>query len=199
MAQLPGSAFLKGRDRIVRISETGNARAVPASFSATGDPNDTITVPTSNYSSTKFIKGLTSAEYTPSPTSQEFFLMGDDGFRDSVGVTMAGELACTAFFIQELTGTGVASNAIDDALVMIMKAENDPDRELYVEVLTYLGKEGSDHKYNARAFNACITGVSESAASDGIIEYSWTFQSRGQIYVGEFSNGASKIDIYATL
>ena len=28
MAQLPGSAFLKGRDRIVRISETGNARAV---------------------------------------------------------------------------------------------------------------------------------------------------------------------------
>lgn len=195
MAQLPGSAFLKGRDRLVRISETGNARAVPASDGG-GDPNGAYTIPGSNYSGTKFIKGLTSAEYTPSPTSQEFFLMGDDGFRDSVGTTMSGELSCTAFFIQALA-SGVAANAIDDALVMIMKSENDPDRELFVEVLTYLGKESSNHKYNTRAFNACITGVSESAASDGIIEYSWTFQSRGQIYVGEFDGGTSKLDVYA--
>ena len=168
MAQLPGSAFLKGRDRIVRISETGGARAVPASHGS-GDPNGAYTIPGSNYTGTKFIKGLTSAEYTPSPTSQEFFLMGDDGFRDSVGVTMAGELSCTAFFIQALN-SGSASQAIDDALVMIMKSENDPDRELYVEVLTYLGQESSNHKYNTRAFNACVTGVSESAASDGVIE-----------------------------
>ena len=195
MAQLPGSAFLKGRDRIVRISETGGARAVPASHGS-GDPNGAYTVPGSNYSGTKCIKGLTSAEYTPSPTSQEFFLMGDDGFRDSVGVTMAGELSCTAFFIQALN-SGSASQAIDDALVMIMKSENDPDRELYVEVLTYLGQESSNHKYNTRAFNACVTGVSESAASDGVIEYSWSFQSRGQIFVGEFDAGTSKLDVYA--
>ena len=58
--------------------------------------------------------------------------MGDDGFRDSVGVTMAGELSCTAFFIQQLA-SGAASQAIDDALVMIMKSENDPDRELFIE------------------------------------------------------------------
>lgn len=195
MAQLPGSAFLKGRDRLVRISETGGARAVPASHGA-GDPNAAYTVPGSNYSGTKFVKGLTAAEYTPSPTSQEFFLMGDDGFRDSVGTTMAGELACTAFFIQALS-SGAAGNAIDEALVMIMKSENDPDRELFVEVLTYLGLQGSDHVYNTRAFNSCITGVSESAASDGIIEYSWSFQSRGQIYVGEFSAGVTKLDVYA--
>ena len=195
MAQLPGSAFLKGRDRLVRISETGGARAVPASHGA-GDPNAAYTIPSANYTGTKFLKGLTAAEYTPSPTSKEFFLMGDDGFRDSVGTTMAGELACTAFFIQALS-SGAAANAIDDALVMIMKSENDPDRELFVEVLTYLGLQGSDHVYNTRAFNSCITGVSESAASDGIIEYSWSFQSRGQIYVGEFSAGVTKLDVYA--
>ena len=195
MAQLPGSAFLRGRDRLVRISETGNARAVPASH-GDGDPNSTYTVPGDNYSGSKFVKGLTSAEYTPSPTSQEFFLMGDDGFRDSVGTTMAGELACTAFFIQALA-SGAANNAIDDALVMIMKSENDPDRELFVEVLTYLGKQSDQHVYNTRAFNACVTGVSESAASDGIIEYSWTFQSRGQIFVGELEAGTSKLDVYA--
>jgi len=195
MAQLPGSAFLKGRDRLVRISETGGARAVPGSH-GDGDPNAAYTIPTANYANTKFIKGLTSAEYTPSPTSQEFFLMGDDGFRDSVGVTMAGELACTAFFLQQLNN-GAASQAIDDALVMIMKSENDPDRELYVEVLTYLGLETNNHKYNVRAFNACVTNTSESAASDGVIEYSFTFQSRGQIFVGEFDNQTNKLDVYA--
>ncbi len=195
MAQLPGSAFLKGRDRLVRISETNGARATPATHGA-GDPNGAYTVPGSNYTNTKFIKGLTTAEYTPAPTSQEFFLMGDDGFRDSVGVTMAGELACTAFFIQQLS-SGVASQAIDDALVMIMKSENDPDRELYVEVLTYLGLESSNHKYNVRAFNSCVTNTSESAASDGVIEYSFTFQSRGQIFVGEFDSTTTKLDVYA--
>ena len=122
--------------------------------------------------------------------------MGDDGFRDSVGTTMAGELACTALFIQELDA-GKPKQEIDAALATIMQSENDPDRELFVEVLTYLGQSGTDHKYNVRAFNSCITGVSESAASDGIIEYSWSFQSRGQIFVGEFSAGVTKLDVYA--
>ena len=198
MAQLPGSAFLKGRDRIVRISETKSARVVPAA-NGSGDPNGTYTAPASSaIENTTFITGLTSAEYTPSPTSQEFYLMGDDGFRDSVGTTMAGELACTALFIQELDGTSnKPKQEIDAALATIMQSENDPDRELFVEVLTYLGQSGTDHKYNVRAFNSCITGVSESAASDGIIEYSWSFQSRGQIFVGKLNNLTNKIDIYA--
>lgn len=194
MAQLPGSAFLKGRDRLVRISNTGGARAVPATH-GDGDPNAAYTVPGSNYSNTQFIKGLTSAEYTPAPTSQEFFLMGDDGYRDSVGVTMAGELACTAFFIQGLT-SGSPDQSIDSALAEVMKAENDPDVELFVEVLTYLGVASSNHMYNVRAFNACVTNTSESAASDGVIEYSWTFQSRGQIYVGELTGTTTKFDVY---
>ena len=196
MAQLPGSAFLKGRDRLVRISTTGGARAVPGTHGS-GDPNSAYTIPTSNYADTAFIKGLTTAEYTPAPTSQEFFLLGDDGYRDSVGVTMAGELSCTAFFIQGLDANGQADQSIDAALAEIMKAENDPDVELFVEVLTYLGLDGAQHKYNVRAFNACVTNTSESAASDGVIEYSFTFQSRGQIFVGEFAAGASKLDIYA--
>jgi len=195
MAQLPGSAFLKGRDRLVRISRTGGARAVPASHGA-GDPNQPYTIPSDNYSNTTFIKGLTTAEYSPAPTSQEFFLMADDGYRDSVGVTMAGELACTAFFIQGLDA-GAANQTIDAGLAEIMKAENDPDIELYVEILTYLGLDSAQHKYNVRAFNACVTNTSESAASDGVIEYSFTFQSRGQIFVGTFEAGNTKIDIYA--
>jgi len=196
MAQLPGSAFLKGRDRIVRISLTGGARAVPATH-GDGDPNGAYTVPTANYTGTTFLKGLTTAEYTPAPASQEFFLMGDDGYRDSVGVTMAGELSCTAFFIQGLDQNGTANQSIDGALSEIMRAENDPDKELFVEVLTYLGFDNTDHRYHVRAFNSCVTNTSESAASDGVIEYSFTFQSRGQIFVGELAAGNTKLDVYA--
>ena len=196
MAQLPGSAFLKGRDRLVRISTTGGARAVPASHGA-GDPNGTYTIPGTAYTEVGFIKGLTTAEYTPSPSSQEFFLLGDNGYRDSVGITMAGELSCTAFFIQGLN-SGAANVAIDLVLAEIMECENDPDKELFVEILTYLGLDSSSkHQYNVRAFNSCVTNTSESATSEGVIEYSFTFQSRGQIYTGKFDGGASKIDIYA--
>lgn len=195
MAQLPGSAFLKGRDRLVRISTTDGARAVPASHGA-GDPNTAYTVPSDNYTTVGFIKGLTTAEYTPAPTSQEFFLLGDNGYRDSVGITMAGELACTAFFIQGLT-TGTANQSVDAVLAEIMTCENDPDKELFVEILTYLGEDSSNkHQYNVRAFNSCITNTSESATSEGVIEYSFTFQSRGQIFVGKFDGGNTKIDIY---
>lgn len=195
MAQLPGSAFLKGRDRLVRISTTGGARAVPASHGA-GDPNGAYTIPGDNYTEVGFIKGLTTAEYTPSPSSQEFFLLGDNGYRDSVGITMAGELSCTAFFIQGLN-SGAANVAIDSVLAEIMECENDPDKELFVEILTYLGLESAKHLYNVRAFNSCIVNTSESATSEGVIEYSFTFQSRGQIFAGKFDAGNTKIDIYA--
>ena len=144
-----------------------------------------------------FLKGLTQAEYTPAPTSQEFFLLGDNGYRDSVGTTMAGEMACTTFFINSLS-SGAPQADIDTALGLVMAAESDPDKELFVEMLTLLGQDGSNNfLYFVRAFQACVTGVSEAAPSDGLIEYSWTFQSRGEIFVGTLNNSTTALDVYA--
>lgn len=188
MANLPGSAFAKGRDRIVRVASPGSTRKVATIASGVITPPTGLTY--------NFLKGATRAEFTPSPASQEFFLLGDSGWRDSVGVTQAGELACAAFFVNSLTA-GAPNADIDTALGMVVEAEYNPDRELWVECFTYLGNDSTGKfKYHARMFQACITGVSEAAPSDGLIEYSWTFQSRGEIYSGIFDNGTSALTVY---
>ena len=194
MAQLPGGAFAKGRDRIVRIADPGGTRLEPASHGS-----GVISSPYTSPSGATMLnfKGLTQAEYTPAPNSQEFFLLGDSGFRDSVGVTQAGELACTSFFINSLA-TGTPQADVDPTLTLVLNAESDPDVEIFVEMLTLLGQDNSSNfLYFVRAFQACVTGVSEAAPSDGLIEYSWTFQSRGEIYVGTLNNSTSEIDVYA--
>jgi len=189
MANLPGGAFAKGRDRIVRVADPGSTRKA-ATVTA-----GAITAPASlTY---KWLKGATRAEFTPAPNSQEFYLLGDSGWRDSVGVTQAGELACSAYFINSLGASNTPNADIDDALRLVIEAESDPDVELWVEMFTYLGTDSTgNYKYHARMFQACVTGVSEAAPSDGLIEYSWTFQSRGRIWSGIFDNATAALSVY---
>ena len=189
MANLPGGAFAKGRDRIVRVADPGSTRKSATVTSGA------ITAPASlTY---KWLKGATRAEFTPAPNSQEFYLLGDSGWRDSVGVTQAGELACSAFFINSLDASNVPPAGIDAALRLVLDAESDPDVELWVEMFTFLGTDATgNYKYHARMFQACVTGVSEAAPSDGLIEYSWTFQSRGRIWSGIFDSSTTALSVY---
>jgi hypothetical protein len=189
MANLPGGAFAKGRDRIVRLANPGGTRQSCSVSSGV------ITLPSSlTYLP---LRGATRAEFTPSPNSQEFFLLGDNGWRDSVGVTQAGELACSAFFINSLDSNGVPQADIDPAIQLVLNAESDPDVELWVEMFTFLGTDAStNYIYHSRAFQGSVSNVSEAAPSDGLIEYSWTIQSRGEIWAGTFDNGATALALY---
>ena len=189
MANLPGGAFAKGRDRIVRVANPGGTRQ---SCTVSGG---NITLPTSlTYLP---LKGATRAEFTPAPNSQEFFLLGDNGWRDSVGVTQSGELACSAFFINSLDSSGVPQADIDPGLQLVLNAESDPDVELWVEMFTFLGLNSSNNYiYHCRAFQGSITNVSEAAPSDGLIEYSWTIQSRGEIWAGKHDNSSAALTVY---
>ena len=194
MAQLPGAAFIRGRERIIRVVDA------PTRLSATtssGGIEGTYDTP----ASTTMIplKGLITADYSPQNNNQEFFLLGDEGFRDSVITSQAGDLACTAYFTLALDNNGAVNTTdiqADAGLKLILDAENDPNKELYVEVLTFMGQQGSNFEYHARGFNAGVTELSESTPSDGLLELSWTFQSRGQIFFGTMVE-SSKIDVYA--
>ena len=95
--------------------------------------------------------------------------------------------------------SGPPTNAdIDTALSLVLGAETNPDTEVFVEMLTLLGQDASSNfLYFVRGFQACVTGVSEAAPSDGLIEYSWSFQSRGEIFVGTLNNSTIPIDVYA--
>lgn len=195
MAQLPGGAFIKGRDRIVRIVSNGGVRKSPATPAA--GVNGTYATPTGL--TMRPLKGLISAEFTPVVNTQEIFLLGSDGYRDAVGVSQAGDLACSAFFTRELTADGAVDTTaltLDEDLATIMNATHNLDNEIYVEVLTYLGQQGSNFMYDAKAFNAGVADLSETAPADGLIELSWTFQSRGEVYVGILDAGTSQLDVY---
>lgn len=197
MAQLPGAAFIRGRERIIRVVNAPTRLAAQAS--STGGIEGTYTSPTLA-SGTNMIglKGLISADYSPQNNNQEFFLLGDEGFRDSVITSQAGDLACTAYFTLDLDNGAVNTTdiAADPGLKLILDSENDPNKEVYVEVLTFMGAQGSNFEYHARGFNAGVVDLSESTPGDGLLELSWTFQSRGQIFFGTLSVG-TKIDIYS--
>ena len=194
MAQLPGAAFIRGRERIIRVVDAPtrlSATTSSAGIEGTYDtPSSTTMIP---------LRGLITADYSPQNNNQEFFLLGDEGFRDSVITSQAGDLACTAYFTLALDNNGAVNTTdiqADAGLKLILDAENDPNKELYVEVLTFMGQQGSNFEYHARGFNAGVTELSESTPSDGLLELSWTFQSRGQIFFGTMQE-TSKIDVYA--
>jgi len=195
MAQLPGAAFIRGRERIIRVADAATRLAAQSS-SAAGIEGV--------YSSPQGagligLKGLITADYSPANNNQEFFLLGDEGFRDSVITSQAGDVSCTAYFTLALDGSGAVDStdiAADPGLKLILDAENDPNKEIYVEVLTFMGQQGSNFEYHARAFNAGVVDLSESTPADGLIELSWTFQSRGQIFFGTLTE-STKIDVYA--
>ena len=194
MAQLPGAAFIRGRDRIVRIIDAPT-RLEPSTFTK----NSSTATYASPSGTMLGLKGLITADYSPVNNNQEFFLLGDEGFRDSVGTSRAGDLACTAFFTLGLTSGAVnAAKTPDPALALVLAAEHDLNKEIYVEVLTHLGEDtgASKQDYHVRAFNAGVVDLSESTPADGLLELSWTFQSRGEVFGGVLEE-TTAIDIYA--
>ena len=196
MAQLPGAAFIRGRERIIRVADATTARLAAADTS-TGGIEDTYSSPSGT--SMLGLKGLISADYSPANNNQEFFLLGDEGFRDSVITSQAGDVACTAYFTLNLDANGAVDTsdiAADAGLKLILDSENNPNKEIYVEVLTFMGQQSSNFEYHARGFNAGVVDLTESTPADGLIELSWTFQSRGQIFFGTLTS-SSKIDVYA--
>ena len=197
MAQLPGSAFLRGRSRFVKI-KAANPRITKASGDTSAGPIDDTYDPET---STLGLKGLITADYSPVINNQEFFLLGDEGFRDSVATSQAADLACTAYFTLATTSAGAldeAAIAPDPALKLILETQSEVEKAIFVEVFPYLGKEtGSEgFTYYVRAFNAGVVDFSESNPGDGLVELSWTFQSRGEVFYGQHNAGTTAIDIY---
>jgi hypothetical protein len=197
MAQLPGSAFLRGRSRFVKIS-SANPRVTKASGATSSGPLDEQYTPETG--NTVFgLKGLITADYSPVINNQEFFLLGDEGFRDSVATSQAADLACTAYFTLATSSGSLNTTDVkpDPALELILETQSQIEKEIFVEVFTLLGEQSTDgFTYYVRAFNAGVVDFSESNPGDGLVELSWTFQSRGQVFYGQaFSSTA--IDIYA--
>jgi len=278
MATVPGSAFLKGKDRIIRVADPGSARPTVSINSTSFAWTVSGFTPTYRY-----FYGLLNADFTPGTMAQEFYLIGGSGWRDSVGTVKMGDMSCSSYLVKKVTG-GTVEASVEDALSLILGAQTDPDKELWVEEFNYLGTQaatgtiptktdltittagegytpngvyhnvpltaitgsgtgarvdlaisggavvaaeitapgsgyangdtvrvahgqigmtsapttamvltipastvadGTGHAYYSRAFCAGITGIQQGSPPDNLIQFSWTFQSRGEVYVGK--------------
>lgn len=98
-----GQAFVKGRNTVIR----GFALSGAARLYATRDANGVLTLPTlPSGSSYVYLQGVTNSGFQVSDNNQEFRLLGDDGWSDSVITGSSVRANVTAYFQKD-----VASNA----------------------------------------------------------------------------------------
>ena len=182
MSAIPGSAFLKGKDRIIRIADPAGQRptvSVDSSYAWTITPAPTYL----------YFYGLVTADFTPTVNAQDFFLIGGNGWRDSVGTTKAGDMSCTSYLVKKVSA-GVVSTDVEDALSKVLECQVNPDRELWVEEFNFLGTTSGSggstgYAYYSRAFIAGITNVRQNSPTDNLIQFSWDFKSRDVVTVGK--------------
>lgn len=284
MATVPGSAFLKGRERIIRVADPAGVRPTVSVN------NSTFAWTVGGFTPTyRYFYGLLSADFTPGTMAQEFYLIGGDGWRDSVGTVKMGDMSCSSYLVKKVSG-GAVQTDIEDALSLILEAQTNPDKELWVEEFNYLGTQavsgaiplgtdltittagagytpagvfknvpltsitgsgsgaradiainasgavvaaeivaqgsgyangdtlrvdyaalgmgsapgtlmvltipaatvtsGTGFVYYSRAFCAGITGIQQGSPPDNLIQFNWTFQSRGEVTVGKRVEGS---------
>lgn len=102
-----GQAFVKGRNTVIRaVALPGAAR-----FYATRDANGVLTLPTlpsgSNYVT---FQGATNSSFQVSDNNQEFRLLGDDGWTDSVITGSSVRASVTTYFQKDVDANATSLN-----------------------------------------------------------------------------------------
>lgn len=193
-----GLSFHKAHRTIVRAI----GLKAPCRYYATRSDAGMITLPTLDTGNSYVeIQGVTQADFNISDNNQEFRLLGDDGWNDSVITGASVQASCTAYFLKdaEIPAGSLCPQFrgnYDEGFALIERARYDKDFEIYVEFLKELGQaDGAtgNYIYDFTGFNACIMNYSESMNAEGLTEVSFDMMSRGKPVFGRYDNGSSKI------
>lgn len=193
-----GLSFHKAHRTIVR----GVPLTAPARLFATRDSAGFVTLPTlpSNTSYVE-LQGVTQASIQTNDNNQEFRLLGDDGWNDSVITGSSLQASVTAYFLKDSeipSGSTTPSfrGNYDEGFTLIQRARYDKDFEVYMEFLKEMGQsEGStgNYYYDFTGFNAVLMNYQESVTAEGLTEVSFDMMSRGRPVYGRYDAGASPI------
>lgn len=100
-----GQAFVKGRNTVIR----GYALTGAARLYATRDGNGLLTLPTlPNGGSYVYFQGVTNSSFQVSDNNQEFRLLGDDGWSDSVITGSSVRASVTAYFQKDVDSSATS-------------------------------------------------------------------------------------------
>ena len=194
-----GLSFHKAHRTVVRAV----ALKSPCRYFATRDNAGIITLPTLDDGDAYVeIQGVTQANFQINDNNQEFRLLGDDGWNDSV-ITGAGvQASCTSFFLSdaEVPAGGECPQFrgnYEEGFALIQRARYDKDYEIYIEFLKEIGQaqgnEG-DYIYDFTGFNCCIQNYSENMSAEGLTEVTYDLVSRGRPVFGRYNNGPLPMD-----
>lgn len=193
-----GLSFHKANRTLVRAVPL----TAPCRYFATRASDGTITLPTLDPGFSYIeMQGITQTSFRINDNNQDFRLLGDDGWMDSVITGSSVQASCSAYFLKdaEIPAGQVCPSFrgnYDEGFNLIQRARYDKDFEVYFEFLKELGQaNGSSGNfiYDFTGFNAVIQNYQEQMNAQGLTEISFDLMSRGKPVFGRYDAGAARI------
>jgi len=160
-----GLSFHKAHRTIVRAVDL----TPPCRYFASRSTAGMITLPTLDAGSSYVeLQGITNTSFQINDNNQEFRLLGDDGWMDSVITGSSVQASVTAYFLKDAEvpagqNCPVFRGGYDEGFNLIQRARYNKDFEIYIEFLKELGQaDGSsgNYIYDFTGFNAVIQNYS---------------------------------------
>ena len=161
-----------------------------------------ITLPTLDAGSRYVeLQGITNTSFQINDNNQEFRLLGDDGWMDSVITGSSVQASVTAYFLKDTEVPAgqdcpVFRGGYNEGFELIQKARYNKDYEIYIEFLKELGQaDGTtgNYIYDFTGFNAVIQNYSENLTAEGLTEISFDLMSRARPVFGRYDAGSTAI------
>lgn len=193
-----GLSFHKAFRTLVRAVDL----TAPCRYFATRDSAGLITLPTLDAGSRYVeIQGITSTTFAINDNNQEFRLLGDDGFGDSLITGSTVQASVTGYFLKD-TATPAGQECpqfrgnYEEGFALIEKSRSNKDFEIYVEFLKELGPidgASGNYIYDFSGFNAVVMNYNENLSAEGITEVSFDLMSRGKPVFGRYDAGSTPL------
>jgi len=193
-----GLSFHKAHRTLVRAVDL----TPPCRYFATRDTAGMVTLPTLDAGSRYVeLQGVSSTTFAINDTNQEFRLLGDDGWGDSLITGSTVQASVTAYFLKD-TGIPAGQNCpqfrgnYEEGFALIEKARYNKDFEIYVEFLKELGQDNGtsgDYIYDFTGFNAVVMNYNENLTAEGLTEVSFDLMSRGRPVFGRYDAGSAAL------
>jgi len=193
-----GLSFHKAHRTLVRAVDL----TPPCRYFATRDSAGLVTLPTLDAGSSYIeLQGISNTTFAINDNNQEFRLLGDDGWGDSVITGATVQASVTAYFLKNAeipAGQNCPQfrGNYEEGFALIEKARYNKDYEIYVEFLKELGQaSGStgNYIYDFTGFNCVVMNYNENLTAEGLTEVSFDLMSRGRPIFGRYDAGATQL------
>jgi len=193
-----GLSFHKAHRTIVRAVDL----TAPCRYFATRDSAGLITLPSLDAGSSYVeLQGITQTSFQIQDNNQDFRLLGDDGWSDSVITGSSVQASVTAYFLKDAeipAGQNCPTfrGNYDQGFDLIQRARYNKDYEIYLEFLKEMGQangSSGNYVYDFTGFNASIMNYQESMTAEGLTEITFDLMSRARPVFGRYDSGASPI------